>query len=326
MDQKRYVVSVSPHLRQGRTIRSMVLLFAAALLPAAAWGVYQFGLPALVVLLCGVGGAVGTEALMGRVTGQGLTVKNGHAALVGLVLALLLPPGAPWWLALLGASLGILVGKLPFGPLGGAPLNPALVGVLIVAISWPDHVNAYRQPLSAPEAVRGEGAAPAEHPLSAVHTDPSDVVEYDARTMFLGHQVGPIGGISPLLLLLGGLFLIWRRVIRWQAPAGFLLGVFAVSGIAAAVDPMGSPPAWFHLTTGLVVFGGFFLCTDWSSTPVSPWGLFLFAFSAGALSVVLRMTDLHFGRVPWAIVIVSLATPLFDRIAQAPFGKVVRHA
>jgi electron transport complex protein RnfD len=304
----------------------MVLLFIAALLPAAAWGVYQFGVPALMVLLCGVAGAVGTEALMGRITGQGLTVGNGHAALVGLVLAMLLPPAAPWWLALVGGAMGILVGKLPFGPLGGAPINPALVGVLIVAISWPAQVNAYRQPLSAPEELRAEGAAPAEHPLAAVRTDPSDAAEYDAATMFLGHQVGPIGGISPLLLLLGGLFLIWRRVIRWQAPAGFLLGVLAVSGLAAAISPMAHPPAWFHLTTGLVLFGAFFLCTDWSSSPVSPLGLFLFAFSAGALSVVLRMTDLHFGRVPWAIVIMSLATPLFDRIVQAPFGKVVRHA
>lgn len=310
----------------GRDARGMVLPFVAALLPAAAWGVYQFGTPALGLLAAGVAGAAGTEILADRLAGGAFRSRDWHGVLVGLVLAMMLPPGAPWWLALVGGAMGVLVGKLPFGPFGGAPMNPALVGLLIVAVSWPEHVGAYRQPRSAPEELQGEGVAPAEHPLDAVRIDPADILDYDAKALFLGRQVGAVGGISPLLLLLGGLFLVWRRAIRWQAPAGFLLGAALAAGVAAAVNPATGAPVWFHMTAGLVVFGAFFLCTDRPSTPVSPWGLFVFAFGAGALAVILRTGDLHFGHVPWAIAIASLGTPLFDRIASPLSGKVARHA
>ena len=326
MEHKRFIVSISPHVRHGRTIRSMVTMTVAALLPAVGWGIYQFGLPALVLLAVGIGGAVGTEALVGRLAKQPVSVLDGHALLVGLLVALMLPAGAPWWLALVGGSIGILVGKLPFGPLGGAPLNPALVGLLILALSWPAEVSRYAHPASAPDELRAAGAATAESPLEAIAIDPSDMLEYDPLALLLGDQTGPIGAISPFLLLLGGLFLVWRRVIRWQAPLGFLLGVALASGVANGVDPTTHPPIWFHTFSGMVMLGAFFLATDWSSSPVTPWGLFLFGLSAGVLAILLRMSGLPYARVPWAIVIMSLATPLFDRIAPVPFGKVVHHA
>ncbi|MFO8072247.1 MAG: RnfABCDGE type electron transport complex subunit D [Polyangia bacterium] len=326
MEKTRYVVSISPHVRHGRTIRSMMVWTIVALAPAAAWGIYQFGLPAAVLIAVAVAGAVGTEALVNALARKPQSAGDGHAVLVGLLLALMLPAGVPWWMALVAAATGILVGKMPFGPLGGAPLNPALVGLLIVAISWPAMINSYSQPATAPEALRAPDAAPAEHPLSAVLIDPSDVAEYDPSDLFLGHQVGPIGGISPLLLLLGGLFLLQRRTIRWHAPLGFLLGIVVSAGLAHALDPQAQPPVWFHTLTGLTMLGAFFLGTDWTSTPVTPWGMFLFGLLAGVLTVILRMTGLHYGRVPWAIFAMSLATPLFDRIASVPFGKVVHHA
>jgi len=304
----------------------MVLPFVAALLPAAAWGVYQFGTPALALLAAGVAGAAGTEVLADRLGGGAFCSRDRHGVLVGLVLAMMLPPGAPWWLALVGGAAGILLGKLPFGPLGGSPFNPALVGLLIVAVSWPEHVGAWRQPRTALAELKGDDVAPAEHPLDAVRIDPSDIIEYDAGTLFLGRQPGPVGGISPLLLLLGGLFLIWRRVIRWQAPAGFLLGVALAAGVAAALNPSTGAPVWFHLAAGLAVFGAFFLCTDRPSTPVSPRGLFAFALGAGVLAVALRTGDLHFGSVPWAIAIASLATPLVDRLVPPARGKAPGNA
>jgi electron transport complex protein RnfD len=304
----------------------MIITTLAALAPAAAFGIYQFGLPALVLLCVGVLTAVATEAVVNRVARQPQSVGDGHAALVGLMVGLMLPAGAPWWLVMVAAAVGILVGKLPFGPLGSAPLSPALVGLLIVAISWPDDVNMFTHPATAPAELHAADAAPAESPLVAVAIDPSDAADYAPRDLFLGLQVGPIGGISPLLLLLGGLFLIWRRVARWQGAVGFLLGVAVTAGVAHAVDPGGCAPASFHLLTGLTMFGAFFLCTEWTTTPVTPWGLFLFGLFAGVLTIILRMSDLHFGRVPWAVTLMTLTTPLLDRIAAVPFGKVVRHA
>ena len=326
MTEERYLVSISPHRRHGRTIRSMIVTTIAALVPAAAFGVYQFGLKGALVLVAGVVTAVATEAVVNKVANQPLSISDGHAALVGLMVGMMLPAGAPVWLVVIAAAAGILVGKMPFGPLGSAPLSPALVGLLIVAISWPTEVNSFATPKTAPAELHAADAAPAESPLMAIGIDPSDAADYPTLDLFLGKQAGPVGGISPLLLLLGGLFLIWRRVSRWQGAVGFLLGVAITAGIAHAMDPGGSAPASFHLLTGLTMFGAFFLCTEWTTTPVTPWGLFLFGLFAGMLTIILRMSDLHFGRVPWAITLMTLATPLFDRIAAVPFGKVVRHA
>lgn len=326
MAQKRYVVSISPHVRKGRTIRSMVGWTIAALVPAAAWGIYQFGVPAALVIAGGVAGAMLAEGLVTQLGRGRLTLRDGHAALVGLLVALMLPAGAPWWVALIGAAVGILVGKMPYGPLGGHPLSPAIVGLLVVTMSWPGEVTSFTTPRSAAAELKAADAAPAEDPQTAVRLDPSDARDYRTVDLFLGKQAGAIGAISPVLLLLGGLILIWRRAARWQGPVGFLLGLGLAATIAHAASPYGIPSPTFQLLTGLAFFGAFFLCTEWISTPVTPWGLFLFAFFAGALAILFRLTGMEYGAVPWAIVIMSLATPLFDRIAPVPFGKVVHHA
>ncbi|MCP4604024.1 MAG: RnfABCDGE type electron transport complex subunit D [Proteobacteria bacterium] len=326
MRDQRYVVSTAPHIRHGRTARTMILTTIAALTPAALWGFYQFGFSAVVLIVAGIVGAVGAEAVIDKIAKRQSSLRDGHALLVGLTLALLIPAGAPFWLVLIGAIIAILIGKAPFGPLGGAPLSPALVGLLIVTVSWPDQITSYVQPRSADPALKAPDAAPAEHPQDAVHIDPSDVDEYDLDELLLGNQVGPIGTICPLLLLVGGLFLLIRRAARWHAPAGFILGIAVTAAIAHSIDPGAYAPAWFHILTGTAMFGAFFLCTEWTSTPVTPRGLFLFGLLAGMLVIVFRMSGLPFARVPFAIVLMSLCTPLFDRIAQAPLGKVTSHA
>jgi len=304
----------------------MVLTVIIALIPAAVWGIIQFADAAVLLMAVGIISAVVSETIITRLAGQPLSIRDGHAALVGLMFAMLMPPGVPWWLVAVGASVGILIGKMPFGPLGGSPISPALVGVLIVTLSWPSEMTRFIQPTTADDMLKVPNAAPAEDPQTAVLMDPSEFEEYDKINLFLGDQVGTIGGISPFLLLLGGLFLIWRRVTRWQGPVGFILGLCVTAAITHAISPGIYPDALFQLFTGVAMFGAFFLCTEWSSTPVSGRGLFLFGLSAGALAILLRLTGMEFGRVAWAIVITSLATPLFDRITTIPFGKVVDHA
>jgi len=304
----------------------MMLTTAAALSPAALWGVYQFGVNALLLVLAGVLGAVVTEGALNFIKNEKLSVTNGHALLVGLVLALLMPAGAPPWMALLGGVLAILVGKAPFGPLGGAPLSPALVGLLIIGISWPAGVGSYEYPTSAAGTVEVHNPAPAESPVEAFIADPSDAAEYSPTGLFLGNQVAQTGCASPLLLLLGGLFLMLRKVSRWQAPAGYLLGVAVFAFVMNGVDPGAYATAEFHLFTGAAMLGAFFLTTEMVCTPVTPKGMFFFGLLAGVLTVLFRMTGVPFGRVAFAILIAQLATPLLDRLAQAPFGKVVTHA
>ena len=328
MSDKRFGVSYAPHIRQGRTVRSMILTTLLALAPAALWGLYQFGSRALFLIEIAVGAAVVTELLINKFTGKAplSSLRDFHAVLVGCMLAMLVPVGAPWWLVAIGAVMAILVGKAVFGPVGGAPISPVLVGLLIVAASWPTEINRYQHPTTAPEAYHADCAAAPESPLAAVGIDPSDIDDYNIGDLFVGHQPGAIGTVSPVLLLLGGLFLIWRRVARWQAPLGFLLGLGISAAIAHASNPEIYPSASFHLFTGTAMFGAFFLATDWSSTPVTPIGMFIFGLLAGGLSLLFRLSGMAYGPVPWAIVVISLTTPLLDRIAQKPFGKVSSHA
>ena len=332
MADKRMIVSVSPHIRHGRTIQKMVMWTIVALLPAAAWGVVQFGVPALLLLIVGVAGAVGTEAIISKAARQPLAIGNLHAVLVGLMIGMLLPAGCPVWVAFIASVMGIMIGKMVFGPLGGSPISPVLVGILIVALSWPDFVASFTHPnvlpANAPAELKtgGDDLAPAEDPQTAVRIDPSDAADYRTVDLFVGKQAGMVGTISPLLLLLGGLFLLIVRVIRWQGPAGFLLGLTVATLLSTAINPGVNPGLGFQMFTGASMFGAFFLCTEWSSTPVSPKGLFLFGLFAGALMILFRLTGMEYGPTAYAVAIMSLATPLFDRIATVPFGKVVDHA
>ncbi len=327
MAHKYLTVSMSPHVRNGRTVKGMIATTILALTPAMLWGFFQFGVKAVLLVALGVAGAVGTEAALCAIRKQPLTIGNYHAVLVGLTLALLVPAGAPWWLVLVGAVMSILIGKAPFGPLGGAPINPALVGLLIVAISWPGEIASYDFPSTAPEIFGAADIAPAEAPQDAVTIDPSDAGEYCPFMLFSGFQTGAIGAVSPLLLLLGGVFLVIQRVGRWQGPVGFLLGLGVAGAIMHGIDPGAFPSGSFQLFTGMAFFGAFFLCNEWSSTPVTPWGLFLFGLGAGVLALIFRVTGgLEFGRVAFAIGFMSLLTPLLDRIPPIPFGKGVRHA
>jgi electron transport complex protein RnfD len=326
MTGKRFTVSLSPHIRHGRTIRSMILTRIAALAPAALWGFYQFGSKAILVVATAIVGAAVAEATVDKLAVKPYSIRDFHAVSVGLILGLLLPAGVPLWLGFIGGALGVLIGKKPFGPLGGAPLSPALVGLLILAVSWPAEVTRYVQPSTAPSELKTDDAAPAESPEQAAYLDPSDAAEYDAADLFLGMQVGSIGAISPLLLLVGGLFALWRKAARWQAPLGFLLATGVAAGIAHGAAPYSVAPASFYLLTGGAFFGAFFLCTEWTSTPVTPWGMFVFGALSGGLAIVFRVFGMPFGGVPWAIVLISLGTPLLDRIATAPFGKSASHA
>jgi electron transport complex protein RnfD len=299
-----------------------MLTLAAALLPALGLGVYQFGLEALALIGLGLAGSLGVEAAAALVARAPARLGDLHAATVGLILVALVPAGAPWWLVLTASSLAVAIGKLPFGPLGGSPVAPAAVGLMIAALSWPQDIARHVQPRSAPEALR---AAPAESPLDAVRADPSDAAEYAPLRLFLGDQPGPLGA-SPLAALLGGLLLGWRRLIAWQAPLGFVIGLGAAAAAAHALAPEVYAPAAFHLFTGAALFAAVFLCTDFTSTPVTPRGMLWFGLLAGGLTFALRLSRLPFGHEAFAVASLSLATPLLDRLRPAPFGQGARHA
>jgi len=299
---------------------------AAALTPALGVGLWQFGASAILVIAGAVGGALVTEALVGRLAQRPFSLLDGHALFVGLLLAAMLPPAAPWWMAALGAALGIGVAKIPFGPLGSHPLPPALIGLLALTLSWPAAMSRFSTPRSAPAALHAAEVAPPESPIVAVRADASDALEYAPGRLFLGDQAGPLGAVSPLALLVGALVLLVSGVARPHGMIGFLAGVGLTAAVAHGVAPGSAPPTFLHLFAGLTCFAAVFLVTEPVTTPVAPTGLLLWAFAAGVLAVILRQLGGHDDGVPWAVAILSIATPLFDRLRPRPFGKGARDA
>jgi electron transport complex protein RnfD len=224
IDTTRLIVSMSPHLRGGLSIEGMMARFLLALVPTAGVGVYLFGLKALLSLLLAMATAAAVEAAIEVATKQEVTVKDLHALLTGLLVALILPPTAPWWLTMTGAGTAIILGKMVFGGLGAYPFNPPLVAWVVLKLSWPERMNAFVSPATGERVLT---------PLMAFQEDPALFYSYDLWDLFLGNQAGGIGMVCGLAILIGGIYLIARGLIRWHIPVAFLLGVAVFAGSCA---------------------------------------------------------------------------------------------
>ncbi|MBN2530259.1 MAG: RnfABCDGE type electron transport complex subunit D [Deltaproteobacteria bacterium] len=315
----------APHFHSGVTIRKLMFGLVVALLPPLGFGVYQYGMGALLLIGVSVISAVCVELLVDVTAYRRKTrIFNFHAAVVGLLVAAMLPPGCPLAIAMVGAGLAILLGKAPFGSLGGSFIAPAILGMLILFVSWPQSANQWQFPH---ESADYNGKYVAESPLQAVYADPSDEYEYSPIKMFLGvNNVGPIGAGSGLALLVGALWLVFMRITRMYATLGYMTGVVIAAGILGAMYPE-EPSVWFHLASGYALFAAVFLVNDIPASPVTEPGMVLFGLLSGALTIVLRFAGVELGAALFAVAFSSMAVPFFDKLQAKPaFKSEVPHA
>jgi electron transport complex protein RnfD len=312
LDTSRLIVSMSPHVRGSLTIERMMGTMIAALTPAAAVGVYLFGLRALAVITLSVASSMAVEAAIERLFHRPLHLRDLHAALTGLLVAMLLPPTAPWWLAVVAAGTAVILGKMVFGGLGTYPFHPALVAWVVVTLSWPDRMAAFVTPHT---------LEPALTPLMAFKEDSALFYSYETWALFLGAQPGPIGTGCGLALTLGGLFLMVRGIIRWQIPVAFLLGVAAVAGVLHLLNADLYPPVSFHLVGGGVLLGAFFLAPEPVTSPVTPTGMVAFGILAGLITMVIRMWGADPDGTVYGILVMNAAAPLFNRLRPRAYGR-----
>ncbi len=312
IDTSRLIVSMSPHVRGSLTVERMMGSFLLALIPTAGVGVYLFGLKALVTVAISMATAAAVEAGIEKLTKGDLTIGDLHALLTGLLVALLLPPTAPWWLAMVGAGTAIILGKMVFGGLGTYPFNPPLVAWVVLKLSWPARMSAFVAPRSAEVALT---------PLMAFKEDPSMFYSYELWDLFLGNKAGAIGAVCGLAILLGGLFLLVRGLIRWHIPVAFLLGVGLFAGIMRVINADLYPPVSFHLAGGGVLLGAFFLAPEPVTSPVTPKGMLAFGFLAGMLTMILRMWGADYDGTFYAILVMNAATPLFNSLKPRAYGR-----
>jgi Na+-translocating ferredoxin:NAD+ oxidoreductase subunit D len=317
----------SPHLTAGDSVPTIMWTVVAALLPAAAVGVFYFGAPALVVLVTAAAGCVACEALFQRLMGRPVAVADGSAALTGLLLGMNLPPAAPPWLVLVGCAVAIFLGKLVFGGLGWNPFNPALVARVFLLISFPVQMTTWSPPLglfsAAPDAVT------AATPLGAVKMElltKGTALAAGGTSLLdglVGRLPGSAGETSVLALALGGAFLLWRGIITWHIPASFLGAVAALAAALHAVDPARFPGAGFHLVTGGLVLGALFMATDYVTSPVTPRGMLVYGAGCGLLTWLIRSFGGYPEGVSFAILLMNMLTPLIDTCTRPRvFGEV----
>ncbi|MCM0756347.1 RnfABCDGE type electron transport complex subunit D [Desulfovibrio aminophilus] len=314
--QIRLTVGPPSHWRCGRTLGSLMALSCLALLPALGMGVWRYGLDAARVAALAGAVAVISEILLEKLAGREVDVDNGTALFHGLLLAMLLPATAPWWLVVAGGFCTIALGRTVFGGFGSNPFCPPLIGWAVCEVSWPKYMDLdlmlAHWPTPDPLAqLKYLGAAAVDHlPLA---------------DLFLGNQLGALGAAQGAALLAGGLFLIASGRLRPHIPLAFLTGVAAMAAVFHGLDPLAQAGPLFHLCTGSVLLGAFFLAPDPGSSPSGHWAMLLYGFLAGVLVLVIRQWGIYPDGAPFAILLANLLAPLLDRIRPKFFGGR-RHA
>jgi len=303
----KLIVCTSPHLHKKESVAKIMWMVVLSLIPAGAAGVYFFGLGALRVILLGVISAVITEGVIQIVTKKKLTVLDGSAVLTGLLLAYNLPPRIPFWLPVVGAFFAILIGKLVFGGLGQNIFNPALVGRVFLMASWPKYMTSFTRPLS-------YDAVTSATPLALLKGGKAlgGISYWD---LFLGRHGGCIGEVCILALLLGAIFLLIRGYISWHIPLSYILTV----GILTYVfGPQGFFRGnWlFHVLSGGLILGAFFMATDYVTSPLTRKGQIIFGLGCGLITAIIRLWGGYPEGASYAILMMNAASPIIDRYTK----------
>ena len=304
----KLTVASSPHIRGNFRTNRIMLDVVISLLPALAVGIFMLGIRALIVTLICVAAAIAAEWFYSFVTKTRNTVVDGSAMVTGLLLAMTLPASVPYWQAALGSIFAIIVVKALCGGLGQNIFNPALAARAFLLLIFPVGMTRYT-------GVDGVASATPLH-----HMVMPTLPEESILDMFLGNCPGSIGEVSALALLLGGAYLIWRKVISIRIPAAYLGSVALVTLIFSKI---GAPLAWmlYSLFSGGVMLGAIFMATDYATSPATAMGQIIYGIGCGVLTVVFRYFGLFPEGVTYAILIMNALVWILDRYtAPRRFG------
>jgi len=327
--QEKLLVSVSPHLHDEVSIRRIMWSVVLALVPAACMSIYFFGWRAVLLYALSIGAAEAAELGCLAVRRKPLThALDGSAFITGTLLAMVLPASAEWFCPVVGAFFAICIAKHCFGGLGANIWNPALAGRIFLQFAYPTQVSLSQWALprmlygSAPDAVTGP--SPLFKGLSAVEQYQAWLIGKAAQAtrfthldLFLGNGIpGSLGETCKLALLIGGIFLIARKYIDWRVPFFYISTVFFLSCILPARGE--DAPCWindplYHILSGGLIIGAFFMATDMVTTPLTRQGRIIFAVGCGVLVALIRFYGGYPEGVAYSIVIMNTTTPLIDR-------------
>lgn len=301
------IVCVSPHLHKDESITKIMWMVVISLMPAGLAGVFIFGMNALRVILVGIISAVIAEGFLQLLTRRKITILDGSAFLTGLLLAYNLPPNVPLWLPIAGSFFSIAIGKQVFGGLGQNIFNPALAGRVFLMASWPKYMTTFTKSLN-------YDAVTSATPLALIKE--GKVLEnLSYWDLFLGKRGGCIGEVCILALIVGALFLLYKGYISWHIPltyiatVGLFTYIFGTKGLLSG--------DWlFHILTGGLILGAFFMATDYVTSPLTRKGQIIFGIGCGLITAIIRLWGGYPEGVSYAILMMNAAAPIIDRYTK----------
>jgi len=320
--QNEIYLSPAPHVVQPIATRQIMFTVVVALLPLAAYGVWLYGLPALVTIVASVASAVVFESLFRFVTKQDIRAGDFSAVITGLLLAMVLPPTTPVWMTVLGSLFAVVVAKEFFGGLGANVFNPALSGRAFLFVSFASPLTTWVTPHAVDAAsgatvlsfVKGsEGALLSAEDLAARFALSSGADLY--WKMFIGERSGCIGESAIFLILLSAVVLVVSKVIDWRAPVAMVVTAVAVTALAGA-DPL------ITLLSGGLLFGAVFMTTDYATSPLTPAGRLLFGAGCGLITALIRLFGGYPEGVMFSILIMNAFVPFLNKIIPRKYGWV----
>lgn len=314
--QGLFTVSCSPHIRSEESISNIMWKVNLAAAPAALFGVYNFGSKALLTLVLGIISAMAFEYMVQKIRKKPITVMDGSACLTGLLMAMCLPPALPWYMTILGSFIAIVVAKHSMGGLGYNIFNPAHIGRAAIMVSYPVAMTTWTRMQTAVDTVSSAtplGILKLQGYEKLVETFGGTPNMYKA--LFIGTRNGSIGETSTILLILGGLYLIYKKYINWHVPV-FMVGTVGILTWAFGPAGMFTGDPIFHMMAGGLIIGAFFMATDMVTIPITIKGQIIFAVGAGALTTLIRLTGGYPEGVCYSILLMNALTPLIDRFCQ----------
>ena len=321
MNNTKLIVSHAPFWHDGDSLFQLNLNYILALLPAALFGIFQFGAPALGVIALAVSSAMLWELAMNLVSKQEMSIGNLESALFGLLYGMMLPATASWWIVVVGTFVMIVIGKFIFGGIGSNPFHPTLVGIAILMMSWPaffDFDAAY---------VSYEFYYTELAPLAALKFQGASVTElFPLSRLLMGQEVGGIGSTFGLGLIIGGIYLMLRGYTRWEIVVSFLAGILLTAGLFHMSNSEAYAGPFFHLFSGYTLIGAFFLATENSSSPVNTIPMLIYGFLGGFMIILMRNVGVYADGTVLAILLINLVNPLIDAIRPKALGKGVNNA
>lgn len=319
--KNKLIVSPSPHVHSGDSISKNMYGVLIALVPAFIVSLYVFGLDALILTAFSVLFCVITEYGVQRfMFKKEPTISDGSAIITGVLLAFNVPSNLPLWILAIGAIAAIGIGKMSFGGLGNNIFNPAMLGRVFLLISFPAQMTSWPLP-STMEAIDGVTAATV---LENIKYNPEALPS--VSNMFFGLEGGSIGEVSVMALLLGLVYMLWKKIISWHIPVSVMLSAAIFAGAIYLIDPSPANNPLIHLLSGGLMLGAIFMATDYATSPLSHKGMIIYGVGIGVVTMCIRLWGSYPEGVSFAILLMNGFTPLINNFVKPKrFGEVIKH-